>query len=146
MDEETTRTMAQQVAAAVAQFQTERTGHAPKAVTVVLSNDTLVVTLHAALSPAEIVLSQTADGAAKIQEYHRKLFNTSVSTLRDEIKRITGVAVREAAAEVETTTGAVVHAFTSGEMVQVFQMAGTISAEDWGRIRPSSEVNGPSAT
>lgn len=131
MDDETPRTMAQQVAAAVARFQTERTGHTPKAVTVVLSNDTLVVTLHAALSPAEIVLSQTADGAAKIQEYHRKLFNISVSPMRHEIQRITGVAVREAAAEVETTTGAVVHAFTSGEMVQVFQMAGTISAKDW---------------
>lgn len=135
MDEVTTRTMAQDMAVAVAKFQTERTGHAPKAVTVVLSNDTLVVTLHAVLSPAEIVLSQTAGGAAKIQEYHRKLFNTSVASLREEIQRITGVAVREAAAEIETTTGAVVHAFTSGEMVQVFQMAGTISAEDWDGIR-----------
>ena len=88
--------------------------------------------------------------------------------LREEIHRITGVAVRqgrnptgcfrtrdrvapvgrsnscrenniftvssavgEAAAEVETTTGAVVHAFTSGTMVQVFQLAGRISAEAW---------------
>ena len=37
----------------------------------------------------------------------------------------------EAAAEVETTTGAVVHAFTTGTMVQVFQLAGRISAEAW---------------
>jgi len=39
--------------------------------------------------------------------------------------------VGEAAAEIETTTGAVVHAFTTGTMVQVFQLAGTISAETW---------------
>ena len=46
-------TMAQQVAAAAIAFQRERTGHAPRAVTVVLSEDTLVVTLHKALTPAE---------------------------------------------------------------------------------------------
>jgi hypothetical protein len=39
--------------------------------------------------------------------------------------------VGEAAAEVETTTGAVVHAFTCGTMVQVFRLAGRISAEAW---------------
>ncbi len=125
------RTMAQQVADAMTNIQTERTGHAPKAVTVVLSQDTLVVTMHEALSPAEVALSQTVEGAARVQEYHRQLFTSSLATLRDEIKRITGVAVKESAAEVETTTGAIVHAFTSGAMVQVFQLAGSISTEDW---------------
>ncbi len=132
---EPTRTMAQQVAAAITQFQTERTGHAQKAVTVVLSNDTLVVTLHEALSPAEIVLSQTSAGAVQVQEYHRQLFKASVSGLVQEIKRITGVAIREAAVEVESATGAIVHAFASGSMVQVFQFSGTIPAEDWNAIR-----------
>ncbi len=126
-----TETMAQQVAAAVTTFQTQRTGHAPKAVTVVLSNDTLVVTLHEALSPAEIALSQSPEGAAQVQEYYRQLFDTSVDGMRQEIKRITGVAIREAAVEVETTTGAVVHAFTSGVMVQVFRLTGGISADAW---------------
>jgi hypothetical protein len=49
----------------------------------------------------------------------------------DEIKRITGVAVREAAAEVETATGTVIHAFTSGTIVQVFQFASVVSNESW---------------
>ncbi len=126
-----TQTMAQKVAAAITTFQIERTGHAPRAVTVVLSDETLVVTLHEALAPAEIVMAQTAAGAAQIQEYHRQLFQSSIPALRNEIRRITGVAVREAALEVETATGAIVHAFTSGEMVQVFRMASSISAEDW---------------
>lgn len=39
-------TMAQQVARVARDFQEERTGRAPKAVTVVLSEGTLVVTLH----------------------------------------------------------------------------------------------------
>jgi uncharacterized protein YbcI len=126
-------TMAQQVAQAVSAFQLRQTGYAPKAVTVVLSEDTVVVTLHEALSPAEKALARTPEGAAQVQEFHRQLFKNSADLLRHEIKRITGVAVGEAAAEIETTTGAVVHAFTSGTMVQVFQLAGTISAETWNR-------------
>ena len=126
-------TMAQQVAQAVSAFQQRQTGYAPKAVTVVLSEDTVVVTLHEALSPAEKALAGTPEGAVQVQEFHRQLFKNSADLLRQEIKRITGVAVGEAAAEIETTTGAVVHAFTTGTMVQVFQLAGTISAETWNR-------------
>ena len=64
-------TMAEQVARAVSVFQEKRTGYPPKAVTVVLSDDTLVVTLHEALSPAEKALSRTPEGAVQLQEYHR---------------------------------------------------------------------------
>jgi hypothetical protein len=66
-----------------------------------------------------------------VQEFHRQLFADSSDSLRKEIRRITGVKVREAAAEVEPTTGAVVHAFTSGTMVQVFQLAHGIPADTW---------------
>src|SRR3990172_13362551 len=124
-------TMAQQVAQAISVFQEQRTGCAPKAVTVVLSDDTLVVTLHEALSPAEKALSHTQEGAAQVQEFHRQLFKSSVDPLLEEIHRITGVAVGEAAAEVEMTTGAVVHAFTTGTMVQVFHLAGRIPVGAW---------------
>ena len=126
-------TMAQQVAQAVSAFQQRQTGYAPKAVTVVLSEDTVVVTLHEALSPAEKALARTSAGAVQVQEFHRQLFKNSADKLRQEIKRITGVAVGEAAAEIETTTGAVVHAFTTGTMVQVFQLAGRISEEVWNK-------------
>ena len=83
-------TMAQQVAQAISVYQEQRTGYPPKAVTVVLSDDTLVVTLHEALSPAEKALSHTPEGAAQVQEFHRQLFHDSVDTLREEIRRITG--------------------------------------------------------
>jgi len=136
-------TMAQQVAQAISVFQEQRTGYPAKAVTVVLSDDTLVVTLHEALSPAEKALASTPEGAAQVQEFHRQLFTSSVDLLREEIKRITGVAVGEATAEVETTTGAVVHAFTSGTMVQVFRLAGRIPAIAWngnGTSYPSEDT------
>jgi uncharacterized protein YbcI len=112
--------MAEQIAQAVCAFQHQCTGHAPKAVTVVLSDDTLVITLHDALTPAERALARSADGASQIQGFHRQLFASSSESLRQDIQRITGRQVREAAAEVEPTTGSIVHAFTTGTMVQVF--------------------------
>lgn len=124
-------TMAQQVADAARIFQQERTGHAPDAVTVVLSEDTLVITMHGALTPAEKAMARTPAGAAKVQDYHRQLFSASLDKLRTEIKQITGVDVREAAAEVEPASGAVVHAFTSGTMVQVFLLNQPISQATW---------------
>jgi uncharacterized protein YbcI len=124
-------TMAQQVAKAAIASQLQRTGRVPKAVTVVLSEDTLVVTMHGALTPAEEALAKSPEGAAQVQEFHRQLFANSSELLRQEIKRITGVKVREAAAEVEPATGTVVHAFTSGTMVQVFQLDQGILADTW---------------
>jgi uncharacterized protein YbcI len=131
------RTMAQQVAQAASDFQQQRTGHAPKAVTVVLSEGTLVITLHGALSPAESALAQTAAGAAQVREFHQQLFTSAADSLREEIRKITGVPVQEAIAEIETTTGTVVQVFTSGTMVQVFQMAQNISAEGWSGTIPA---------
>ena len=115
-----TAAMAQQIAAAASAFQEKQTGHAPRSVTVVLSDETLVITLHGALSEAERAITRNPAGASKVQEFHRQLFSNSVGPLRDEIKRITGVDVREAAAEIEPASGSIIHAFTSGAMVQVF--------------------------
>lgn len=124
-------TMAQRVAEAALAFQKRCTGLVPKAVTVVQSDGTLVVTMHGALSKAEEALARSPAGAAQVQEFHRQLFTSSSESLRKEIKEITGVEVREAAAEVETSTGTVVHAFTTGAMVQVFLLASPISAAMW---------------
>jgi len=129
--EKPTLTMAQQIAQAASAFEQERTGLAPGAVTVVLSEETLVITLHGALSPAEKALSRTPEGAARVQEFHRQLFTTSSEPLRQEIKRITGVEVRESTAEVETATGTVVQVFTTGAMVQVFLLARNVPTQTW---------------
>jgi uncharacterized protein YbcI len=90
-----------------------------------------VITLHGALSPAEKLLAGTPEGIAQVQEFHRRLFDSASASLRQEIKRITGVEVREAAAEVETATGTVVKAFTSGTVVQVFLLARGVPADNW---------------
>ena len=117
--------MAEQVAQAAREFQQQRTGHVPKAVTVVLSNDTL--------TPAEQALAKSAAGAAQVQDFHRQLFASSADFLRQEMD------VREATAEVETTTGTVVQVFTSGTMVQVFQLARGITAKAWNQTPASTD-------
>jgi uncharacterized protein YbcI len=123
--------MAQQIAEAAITFQKLRTGHAPRSATVVLSEDTLVITLHGALSQAEQALAQNPQGAAQVQQFHRQLFYNAADSLRKEIKRITGVAVREAVAEVEPAAGIVVQAFTTGSMVQVFLLDKIVPAGTW---------------
>jgi len=134
--DESDSTVAQQIAQAAIAFEQQRTGHAPTSVTVVLSDDTLVITLHGTLSPAEKALATSPAGAAQVQEFHRQLFANAVDSLRQEIKRITGVEVREATAEIETTTDTVVKVFATGTMVQVFLLADTVSTDAWSDRRP----------
>src|SRR5262245_41749073 len=105
---QTNATKAQELAQAASDFERQRPGHLPESVTVVLSEDTLVITLRGALSEAEKAVASSPAGAAQLQEFHRQLFASSCDPLQQEIKRITGMEVREAAAEVETTSGAVV--------------------------------------
>ncbi len=132
-------TIAKQLAQAASDFEWQRTGHVPKSVTVLLSDSTLVITLHGALSPAEQALAQSPEGAAKVQELHRQLFTNSAGSLRREIKRITGAEVREAGAEVEAATGSVAKVFTTGTVVQVFLLAGSVAADTWSGSKPDGQ-------
>ena len=50
-------TVARQLGQAVRDFEQRRTGRLPKSVTVVLNENTLAITLHGALSPAEKALA-----------------------------------------------------------------------------------------
>ena len=108
---------AQRIAQAAMAFEKKRTGHSPHSVSVVLSGDTLVITLHEALTEAEKKLASTANGSAEIQEFHKKLFDTSSAEFRQIIKDIIGFDVREARTEVCSSTGTVVQVFSSGTVV-----------------------------
>jgi uncharacterized protein YbcI len=132
-------TVAQQIAQAASAFERRRTGRAPESVAVVLSENTLVITLHGALSPAERAAARTPAGAAEVQEFHKQLFHNSADTLRQEIKRITGVEVREATAEVEPISGSVVQVFATGTMVQVYLLARGVPAGSWSGSEPGDQ-------
>ena len=132
-------TMAEQVGQAATAFERERTGHGPKSVTVLLSDDTLVVTMHGALSAGEQALVCTPEGAPHVREFYRQLFANASGAFRQEIKRITGVAVHEATAEIETTTGIVAKVFTTGTVVQVFLLSGSVPPDTWSGNGPSDQ-------
>lgn len=123
--------MAQLVAHAAMEFQQRTTGHAPSAVSVVISEGTLVITLEDALTPAERELARHPSGASQVHEFHRQLFLASSDPLREEIKRITGVRVREAGGEIESVAGSVVQVFSSGAMVQVFRLESDVPPDAW---------------
>jgi uncharacterized protein YbcI len=122
--------VARRIAQAACDFERHTRGHLPKSVTVVLSDDTLAITMHGALSPAEKALAETPTGAAQVQEFYQYLFANTSASLRQEIGRIAGAAVREAAAQIETATGAV-KVFASGTVVQVFLLDGKVPADTW---------------
>jgi uncharacterized protein YbcI len=123
--------IAQQIAHAACNFERQTRGHMPQSATVVLSDDTLVITLHGALTPAEKALAGTSAGAAQVQEFYRQLFVNASESLRQEIEKITGVEVLDAAAEVQAATGTLVKLFASGSVVQIFLLAGRVAADSW---------------
>jgi uncharacterized protein YbcI len=123
----TSPNMAEQIGHAASAFEQVRTGHVPKSVTVVLTDDTLVVTLRGVLTHAERVMANTETGAAWVREYHRQLFANSSNSLLDEIKRITGVDARQSGA-IEAT---VVPLFEVGAIVQVFVLSTSIPLNVW---------------
>src|SRR5580704_14907090 len=90
-------------------------------------------------------LAKTPEGAAQVQQFHRELFASSSDSLRQEINRITGMKVREATAEVEPASGAVVQAFTTGTVVQVFQIGGNAPTETWSGNRDPAKEHASSA-
>jgi uncharacterized protein YbcI len=120
--------MAQQIAQTAIAFEEKRLGRRPTSVTVVLGGDTLVITMHGVLSPAEQAVAASPAGAAKLQEYHQKLFEISSDPLRREIERITGLGISELARNKATSA---VQVLLVGTVVQVFLLAGHLPGESW---------------
>jgi uncharacterized protein YbcI len=120
--------MAQQIAQTAIAFEEQRLGRKPTSVTVVLGGDTLIITMHGVLSPAEKALAASPAGATQLQEFHQQLFKLSSDPLRQEIKRITGLEICEVAKDKAT---AAVQVFSVGTVVQVFLLAGRLPADSW---------------
>jgi uncharacterized protein YbcI len=120
--------MARQIAQTAIAFEEQRSGRKPTSVTVVLGGDTLIITMHGILSPAEKALAASPAGAARLQEFHQQLFQLSCDPLRREITRITGLEICQVAKDKAT---AAVQVFSIGTVVQVFLLAGRLPADSW---------------
>ena len=82
---ETSLHISQQLAHVASVLQQQRTGLAPKAVTAVLSEDTLVVTLHDALAATiEAVLEAQESHAAHVTAAYRLTFDQQADAYRVE--------------------------------------------------------------
>ena len=106
-------TISRQVARAVSTFERWRTNHSREWTVVFLNEGTVVIALHASLTPAENALAQSPAGTGEVREFHQQLFADLAATLFRKIKTITGMEVRHVAAEIEPTTGSVVQLFTT---------------------------------
>ena len=111
----------------------------PTAVTVVLGEDTLVVTLHDALTPAERHWPRARPARPACRSFIGSFSPIHPTNFDRRSSGSPAADVREAAAEIEAATGTVVHAFTTGTMVQVFLLAKARGGGD--RERTSAQPN-----
>ncbi len=109
-------------------FEKHHTGRTAESATAVLGDRSLVITLRGMLSPAELELARTSDGAAQVIELHQQHVLTSCDALRQKIEAILGVPMLEAALKVTTQTGTV---------VDVIQQPAGVAAST--RTEPKSE-------
>lgn len=123
--------IAERIARAALRHQQQQTGHAPQSATAVLNGNTLVIALHGVLPPAEQALARHPEGAAQLQELYRSLFASTADPLREDIRRITGVPVMDAASEIAPESAAIVPVFAGGTVVQVFLLAGNVATDVW---------------
>jgi uncharacterized protein YbcI len=121
MKQKSAPTIAERIGQATCAFHERQTGRVLKSVNVVISADTIVVTLMGALSQAEQLLAQSPERAATVQEFHHHLFQSASETIRTEIERVANVDVKEASVQVLAT----------GNMVQVFLLAQVLTTESW---------------
>jgi uncharacterized protein YbcI len=122
------RSKSQQIAQTAIAFEEQRLGRKPTSVTVVLGGDTLAITMHGVLSPAEQTLAATQFGTATLQAFHQQLFQVCSDPLKRDIERITGLKVCES--DNHKTTAAV-QVLSNGTVVQVFVLVGDLPAESW---------------
>jgi len=112
--------VARQVAQAAGTFEHVLLGRAPTSVTVVTDGDWMVVSLHEPFTPPERRMTRDAEGAARVCDFHRYLFEQSLDSLSGHVRRRTGVELRGAIAHVDVATGSVLKTFTTSRDVDLF--------------------------
>jgi len=114
------RRLVRRIAQATGTFEHLLTGRVPNCVTVISNGDWLVVSLHEALSNVERRLAATADGLARVRDFHRYIFDRSLDSLREHVRHSTGVEINGALAHVDPDTGSVLKTFTTDPAVELF--------------------------
>ena len=112
--------LARTVAQVTASFEHLLLGRSPTSVSVVAEDDWMVVNLHEPLSPTEQRLARDDEGAHRVHDFHRYLFENTLDSLLRQIRRRTGVVLRGAIAHVDLQTGSVLKTLTTRPEVDLF--------------------------
>jgi len=110
----------QKIAHAARACEQRQTKHGRDWVAVFMNEDTIVIALHGSLTTAEQVLVQSPAGVTQVRAFHQQLFTNVSATLVQDVKRITGMEVRDTKADILATTGSVVLVFTTDTMREKF--------------------------
>jgi uncharacterized protein YbcI len=103
-------------------FEQRQTKHGREWVVVFLNEETIVIALHGSLTAVEKAVAQTPIGLAQLREFHRQLFGDHSDALLQKIKSITGMGVRETAAEIDPANGSVVLFLTTDTAAKRFPL------------------------
>jgi hypothetical protein len=113
--------LARNVAQAAGAFEHLLMSRVPTSVVVTAGGDWMVVTIHEAFSAIERRVAAAGDGGmAKVEAYHRHLFDEGLAALCNHVRERTGVALRGAAAHVDRRTESVLKTFTTRSTVDIF--------------------------
>jgi uncharacterized protein YbcI len=119
--DEARRRLARSVAQAAGTFEHLLMGRVPTSIVVATEGDSLVLTIHEAFSPTERrVAADGTGGMAKVEAYHRYLFDNGLPALCSHVRACTGVSLRGAVAHVDQRTGSVLKTLTTRATVDVF--------------------------
>jgi uncharacterized protein YbcI len=103
-------------------------------VAVFMNEDTIVIAMHGSLTDEERALTRTPAGTTRVREFHRQLFADVTDTLAQQIRSITGMDVRGTTAEINVTTGTVMHVLTTATVLADFLLSdGPAGRPDRGR-------------
>lgn len=112
--------LARTVAHVTASFEHLLLGRAPTSVSVVADGDSVVVNLHEPFSATERRVAVDEEGARRVREFHRYLFDQTLESLLRKVRERTGVEFRGAIAHVDHRTGSVLKTLSTCPDVDLF--------------------------
>jgi len=94
-----------QISEAIIKFEKEYMGRGPTETKTYIINDMVLIRLKGVLTPAEVQLSKTSDGAGLIKKTRVKLLESAKKLLENIIDNITGCQVLSLHSDISTKIG-----------------------------------------
>jgi uncharacterized protein YbcI len=120
--------VARRVAHAVGGFEHRLLGRVPSSVTVVVKDDSMVLTVCETFSPMERRLARTDEGRERLRAFHRFLFSATRDAFREHVREHTGIDLCGALAHVDADAGSIFKTFTTGADIECFLLGDALPA------------------